>query len=81
MKSFEIEERIRKEAHSGGLAEGKNAGIAESILDILSDLGDISSSLREQVTAQKDEAVLRTWLKLVAKAESIQDFVQKAFTD
>ena len=89
MKSFEIEERIRKEAHSEGLAEGMSQGITQGItqgkiddiLDILSDLGDIPSSLREQVTAQKDEATLRAWLKLAAKAESIQDFVQKAFTD
>ena len=73
MKSFEIEERIRKE----GIAEGK----IDDIMAFLSDLGDIPSSLREQVIAQKDEAVLRAWVKLAAKAESIQDFVQKAFTD
>ena len=73
MKSFEIEERIRKE----GIAEGKTAGITESILDILSDLGDIPSSLREQVTAQKDEAVLRAWVKLAAKAESVEKFSEQ----
>ena len=77
MKSFEIEERIRREGIAEGLAEGKAAGIAESILDILSDVGDIPLSLREQITAQKDEAVLRAWLKLAAKAESIEAFEER----
>lgn len=81
MKSFEIEERIRKEGIAEGRAEGITEGKIDDIFAFLSDLGDIPSSLREQVTAQKDEAVLRAWVKLAAKAESIQDFVQRAFTD
>ena len=70
MKSFEIEQRIREE----GLAEGKKAGLAEAVLELLDSLGDIPSPLRERITAQKDEATLRAWLKLAAKAESIEEF-------
>ncbi|MBD5533065.1 MAG: Rpn family recombination-promoting nuclease/putative transposase [Lachnospiraceae bacterium] len=89
MKSFEIEERIREEA----IAEGKAAGLAEGIekgiekgviqgkindiLELLSDFGEIPSSLKEQITVQKDEAVLRAWLKLAAKAGSIEDFTRQ----
>ena len=67
MKSFEIEQRIRRE----GITQGK----INSILDLLSDLGDIPSFLKEQITAQRDEATLRAWLKLAAKAESIEEFL------
>ncbi|MBD5531740.1 MAG: hypothetical protein HDQ98_05990 [Lachnospiraceae bacterium] len=73
MKFFEMEERIRQE----GKAEGK----AEAILEFLCELGEVSTSVREQITSQKDENILRTWLKLVAKAESVQEFEQKAFGD
>ena len=89
MKSFEIEERIREE----GIAEGKAVGLAEGmekgiekgvvqgkvndILELLGDLGEIPSSLKEQITVQKDEEVLRVWLKLAAKAGSIEEFTRQ----
>ena len=69
MKSYEIEQRRWK--------EGRAAGIAESILDLLDELGDIPDSLRETVTTQKEEATLRAWHKLAAKAESIEEFIEK----
>ena len=75
MKSFEIEERIREQ----GLAEGMEKGIAQGringILDLLGELGEIPPSLEEQITAQKDEEILRTWLKLAAKAGSMEEFL------
>lgn len=73
MKNFEIEARIRRE----GKAEGK----AEDILDLLCELGEVPLSVQDQITLQKDEHVLRRWLKLAAKAESVQDFAQKALAD
>ncbi|MBD5532523.1 MAG: hypothetical protein HDQ98_10055 [Lachnospiraceae bacterium] len=85
MKSFEIEERIREE----GIAEGKAVGLAEGmekgitqgkindILDLLNDLGEIPLALRERITSQRDEETLRAWLKLAAKAESIEDFTKQ----
>lgn len=81
MKSFEIEERIREKAYSEGRAEGMSQGITrgkiDAILEVLSDLGDIPTSLRERVTAQQDEATLRAWLKLAAKAESMEAFEER----
>lgn len=44
------------------------------ILELLGELGEIPPSLKEEITAQKDEAILRTWLKLAAKAESMEEF-------
>ncbi len=71
MKSFEIEQRIRRE----GITEGRIQGKIDDILDILGDLGDIPSSLKEQITTQEDETILRTWHRLAAKAESIEEFL------
>ncbi len=67
MKSFEIEQRIRRE----GITQGK----IDSILDILGDLGDIPASLKDRITTQEDETILRAWVKLAAKAESIEEFL------
>ena len=85
MKFFELEERtLQKGIRQGkveGRAEGKAEGKAEDILDILCELGKVSPDLRKQICSQKDDSILRTWLKLAVKAESIQDFEQKAFAD
>ena len=78
-------EKGKAVGHAEGLAEGKTAGIAEGmvlgkindILDLLRELGEIPSSLEEQITAQKDEAILCTWLKLAAKAGSIAEFTKR----
>ena len=80
MKSFEIEQKIRREGINEGKAVGKAEGKAEDILDLLGELGDVPLPVQEKITSQKDVDILRTWLKLAAKAENIQDFVQKAFT-
>ena len=71
MKSFEIEQRIRRE----GFDEGKTQGKIDYILDLLGDLGDIPSSLKERITTQEDETILRAWHKVAAKAESIEEFL------
>ncbi|MCM1539480.1 MAG: 3-isopropylmalate dehydrogenase, partial [bacterium] len=73
----ELEERTLQKGIRQGRAEGK----AEDILDLLSELGEVTPAVREQLYSQKDDVTLRAWLKLAAKAESIQDFVKAAFTD
>lgn len=73
MKSFEIETRIRKE----GLEEGITSGLTKGILDLLGDLGEVPSPLRERIMAQRSESTLRTWLKYAAKAESMEDFMKR----
>ena len=79
MKSFEIEERIRREGIDEGITQGIPQGVIkgkiEDILDILSDLGDVPSSLKKQITTQKDETILRAWVKVAARAKSIEEFL------
>ena len=50
----------RAEGHATGLAEGRAAGRAESILDLLEDLGPVSSEIREQILSEKDLDTLKS---------------------
>ena len=69
------------EGHATGLAEGRVAGLlagrSESILDVLEDLGPVSSEIREQILSEKDLDTLKVWNKGAAKVESVDEFVEK----
>ena len=53
------------------------ATIAQSIFDLLSDLGQIPEDLKEKVLGQEDVNILRKWLKLAARAKSFEEFNQE----
>ena len=53
---------------------GKTAGKAESILDLLEEMGQVPADIRERITSQQDPDILRSWLKLAGRAESIEEF-------
>lgn len=55
-------------------AEGKAEGKAESVIELLQEIGSVSSQLQERIINEKDMSLLLKWLKLAAKAESIQQF-------
>ena len=67
------EKLIRKEEYEDGKAEGK----AESILELLENLGNISEYLRTRVMAEKDLQILSKWLKLAASVDSIDAFRER----
>ncbi len=60
-----------------GMIQGRAQGKAEGILALLNDLGQVPESLQVKIMAQKNTEVLNQWLKYAAKAETINDFVQK----
>ena len=60
-----------------GLEQGIERGIADSILELLAELGQVPDSLKNIVYTQSDPVMLKTWLKLAAKAETFDAF-QKA---
>lgn len=68
MKSCEIERRIREE----GKAEGKT----ESLLLLLSDLGEMPEELKDRVLSERDPTVLDSWLKASRQAESLEEFAK-----
>ena len=67
------ESYVRKE----GIAIGKAEGKAEAVLELLKELGVVPKSLEETIVNEKDIEVLNKWLKLAAKAESIDAFAKK----
>lgn len=66
MKSWELEQMWRKE----GRLEGK----IQSILDLLSYIGDVPESLEEKITSETSQETLAKWHKLAAKSDSISAF-------
>ena len=86
MSIFEYDEEavfeiVRKDEYEKGLQEGIQEGViagkAEAIIELLEDIGTIPDKVCERIHNEKDIKVLNSWLKLAAKAESIDEFVSK----
>ena len=58
--------------------EGKAEGARELILEFLGELGTVSDKLKSRIIAEQDLEVLKTWAKLAAKAESLEQFCVQA---
>jgi len=78
MKKGRAEGRVegRAEGRAEGKAEGRAEGKAEAILELLEDLGEVSEELRRKVMEQKDLDILKKWLKLAARVESVKEFAK-----
>ena len=68
----------RAEAEEEGIEKGKTIGMAESVLNLLADLGEIPEDLRQKITSAPSIDTLKAWLRLAARADSVEDFVRKA---
>ena len=66
-----------KAGKTEGLAEGKSLGMAEAILTLLEDLGEVSNSLRCRIEHETDKVSLQKWLKTAAGSESIEEFMER----
>lgn len=66
-----------KEERSDGREEGRIVGRIDSVMELLEDLGNIPSELREKIEEQEDIATLKAWTKLAARAESIEQFMEQ----
>lgn len=66
-----------KEMIEDGRAEGKAEGKAESILELLQDLGEVPETLSAKILVQQNLEVLKEWLKIAARSDSIEEFAQK----
>ena len=77
MQMWEIIELEKKESRAEGKVEGKTDGKVESILEVLEENGVIPDSLKQIILSQKDMDTLSKWLKLSAKVNSIDEFMEK----
>ena len=75
------EKLIRKEEYEDGrtegISEGKISGKAESILELLENIGEISEELKTRINSEKNLQILSKWLNLAARSESIGVFMEK----
>ena len=64
----------KAEGWTQGKAEGRVEDRAEAVIELLEDLGELSESLKAYIMEQNDLELLRKWLKIAARAESIEEF-------
>lgn len=77
---FNMDDALRvrgEEKYEDGKADGRVEGKAEAILELLGLLGPIPDSCKEEILAEQDIPTLTSWLKLAAKANSIEAFLEK----
>lgn len=75
----EMEERfmIFEEMLRDERAEGKAEAKIEDILDILEDKCQLPADLRSRIEDEKNLQTLTRWLKLAAKADSLEEFLSQ----
>lgn len=64
----------KAEGRATGRAEGRAVGKAESVLEVLSELGSVPEGLSKRIMSEKNLDILKNWLKLAAKCDSIEAF-------
>ena len=57
-------------------AEGRAEGRAEAVLELLFTLGEVPDSIKAKINGEKNLDVISKWLKLAAKAETLEDFIE-----
>lgn len=77
VKQSEEWEAVKMNILEIGIEKGK----AASILELLEETGKVSEQLRQKILDQHDSETLSKWLKLSAKAESIEEFERRIATD
>ena len=79
MSIFECDEEeiirgIREDEFEQGEEKGRIAGRIDSILDLLNEYGVIPEELRDSILQESNPEILKNWLKLAAKVDSVEEF-------
>ena len=77
MKMEERERIIRDEGVEFGKQIGIINGKIEDILELLEDKGDVPEKVKAEILAETDLEVLKKWLRLAAKSETIEEFCKE----
>lgn len=64
----------REEAKEEGIEQGRILGTANDIIELLGEVGEVPEALKNKIMKEKHLDVLRRWLKLAAKSETIEEF-------
>ena len=69
------------DGEAAGIQKGEAAGIRkgkiDSLMEILQELGDIPEVLQTRIESEKDLQFLTSWLKVAARADSLEEFQEK----
>ena len=71
-----FEEMLRDE-RAEGKAEGLTESKIEDIFGFLEELGEIPENLRSRISDEKDLELLKKWLKLAAKSDTMEEFLKR----
>lgn len=75
MRFEELLQDSRAEGKAEGKVEGRVAGKRESVLELLTENGEVPKELRTLIESQTDTEILSRWLRLAAKSGSVEEFV------
>lgn len=75
-EAYDVQE-TRRLSREEGRKEGELSERQACILELLQELGKVPAELKARITGEADMDVLRYWLKLAAKVESIDEFKRK----
>lgn len=78
VKESEEWEAVQMNILEIGMEQGIAQGKAEDILELLEECGEVPKNLRNTILEETDLERLRAWLKLSAKAGSIEEFRSQA---
>ena len=67
----------REEAKEEGIEQGKKLGKQNDIIELLDDIGEVSEALKAKIRKEENRDILKKWLKLAAKSETIEEFEKK----
>lgn len=67
----------REEAKEEGIEQGKKLGKQNDIIELLGDIGEVSETLKAKIRKEENRDILKKWLKLAAKAETVEEFEKK----
>lgn len=73
MKMEERERIIRDEGKQIGIINGK----IEAVLELLEDKGEVPEKVKTEIFAETNLEVLKKWLRLAAKSETIEEFCKE----
>ena len=65
------------EGRKEGLDEGRKEGLKETILDNLSEIGNVPQNLIDCINKQNNLEVLKFWTKIAVMAKSLAEFEEK----
>lgn len=69
--------QIAEEKMSEGMAKGMAKGMATAVISLLKEHGELSQTIVDRITDEKDLDRLNNWLKIASKVETIEEFVDK----